>query len=139
MKVKAVLLQGKNLVVEQGKYDSHKGLLKTKRHNYIVDEKDFFFSKTRLGKLKTYVFIDVNAHKSLSKDQIHGKSVSPQLRKTLDAELQNKLDYLIEASFWESLNLRKKDLLLIGISMLAGMGILQLIRIVLAMYGYYIP
>ena len=138
LKVKCVLLQGRNLKIENGVYDESKKLVRTKKHNYAVEEDHFFYSK-RMGFLTTYVFIDVNSRKSLSDEQIHGGSISPKLAKELDAKLENKLDYLSEASYWESLNVRKRDFVEMLITMGCGIGLYSIFRVILAMYGYYLP
>ena len=138
LKVKCVLLQGRNLKIENGVYDASKKMVKTKKHNYSVNEDHFFYAKS-FGFLKTYVFIDVNKRQSIDETEIHGKSISPKLAKELDAKLKNKLDYLSEASYWESLNLRKRDVIETLITMGCGIGLYSIFRVILAMYGYYLP
>jgi len=138
LKVKCILLQGRNIKFENGVYDESKKLVRTKNHNYAVEEDHFFYSK-KFNFLTIYVFIDVNSRKSIDKEQIHGESVSPELAEELDVKLENKLDYLSEASYWESLNIRRRDVVEMLITMGCGIGLYSIFRVILAMYGYYLP
>ena len=137
-KIYLIMLKGKTLDIKKAKWDKEKNLATCGKHKYIVNEEHLFFKK---GKI--YCFIDLNARKSISDEKLkgedEGKSIKPELEKDLDVKLMNKLDYLSEASFWESLNLRKRDIVELLLSMGCGIGLYSIFRVILSMYGYYLP
>lgn len=137
-KIYLIMLKGKTLDIKKAKWDKEKNLATCEKHKYIVNEEHLFFKK---GKI--YCFIDLNARRSISdeklKGEAEGKSIKPELEKELDVKLMNKLDYLSESSFWESLNLRKRDIVELLLSMGCGIGLYSIFRVILSMYGYYLP
>lgn len=140
-KINLIMLKGKTLDIKKAKWNKEKNLAKCGKHKYIVNEEHLFFKKG-----KVYCFIDLNARKSISdknlgvkKEEVKGKSIKPELKKDLDVQLMNKLDYLSEASFWEALKLRKRDVVETLITMGCGIGLYSIFRVVLSMYGYYLP
>ena len=142
-KINLVMLKGKTLDIKKAEWDKEKNLAKCGKHKYIVNEEHLFFKKG-----KVYCFIDLNARKSISDkdlgvkkevEEAEGKSIKPELKKDLDVQLMNKLDYLSEASFWEALKLRKRDIVETLITMGCGIGLYSIFRVVLSMYGYYLP
>jgi len=137
-KINLIMLKGKILDIKKAKWDKEKNLAICGKHKYIVNEEHLFYKK---GKI--YCFIDLNSRKSISDEKLgieaEGKSIKPELEKDLDAKLMNKLDYLSESSFWESLNYRKRDIVEMLITMGCGIGLYSIFRVVLAMYGYYLP
>ena len=140
-KIYLIMLKGKTLDIKKANWEKEKNIAKCGKHKYIVDEDHLFYKK---GKI--YAFIDLNARKSISdeklnieKEDVEGKSIKPELKKDLDVKLMNKLDYLSESSFWESLNYRKRDIVEILLSMGCGIGLYSIFRVILSMYGYYLP
>jgi len=134
-KINLILLKGKTIDLVKAKWDSETNIAKAKKHSYYVESDHLFYRRSKI-----YAFIDVNARKSLSDEQVLGESVKPELAKDLDAKLQNKLDYLTERSFWESLRAYyKKDLALILLSMGCGMGLYSVMRAIASIFGYYLP
>ena len=68
------------------------------------------------------------------------QSLSPQLRPEPDAQLMNRLDYLSERSFWQALLSKQKiPATAILTYMLAGAGLLYLLRIIFYSCGIYVP
>jgi len=68
------------------------------------------------------------------------QTLSPQLKPEPDTQLLNRLDYLSERSFWQALLSKQKiPLGTILIYMLAGSGLLYLLRIVFYAAGIYVP
>jgi len=133
-KINLVMLKGKMLDIKKAEWDKEKNLAKCGKHKYIVNEEHLFYKKG-----KVYCFIDLNSRKSMSNKDIFGKSIKIKTQKDLDVKLMNKLDYLSESSFWESLNYRKRDIAETLITMGCGIGLYSVFRLVLAMYGYYLP
>jgi len=140
-KLRLIMLKGKTISIKKAKWNKEKNLAICGKHKYIVNEEHLFFEKG-----KTYCFIDLNSRKSISdkdlnikKEEIKGESIKPNLKKDLDIKLMNKLDYLSESAFWDSLNLKKRDIIETAITMCCGIGLYSIFRVVLAMYGYYLP
>ena len=137
-RITLIMLKGKNIEFKKAKWDDSTNIASTKehgkKHNYYVDSKHFLYKKSKI-----YVLIDVNARTSKSEEKILGKSAEPQLKEELDAQLRNQLDYLGESSYWDSLNIRKRDIVEMFITMGCGIGLYSIFRVILAMYGYYLP
>jgi len=81
------------------------------------------------SKGKGLMFIDMNAR----------TSIDPVLAEKFDTEKMNRLDYLSESAFWDSMNLRKRDIVELLITMGCGIGLYSILRLVLSMYGYSLP
>jgi len=68
------------------------------------------------------------------------QTLAPQLKPEPDAQLMNRLDYLSERSFWQALLSKQKiPIGTILLYMLAGAGMLYLLRIIFHACGIYVP
>jgi len=93
-KINLVMLKGKTLDIKKAEWDKEKNLAKCGKHKYVVNEEHLFYKK---GKI--YCFIDLNARKSISDNNLginaeegeaEGKSIKPEL-KSSEKEILLKL------------------------------------------------
>ncbi|GEM_PF-3710229 len=147
VKLRLILLYGKNIEFKTAKYDPDYGVATVKggrwfrkgvATRYLVDLKDIFYPAK--GRGKPHVLIDAHKRSSIQpKETVKEKSVI-NIAENPDPSLKGRLDYMNEHTFWGSLIIKMKTPFhVVMLCMLAGMGLYSFVRMLLAAFGYYLP
>lgn len=136
--------------MSKGLYDEDKGVVfeykwgflkRLTGFNVLVESNDMLSNP----KGRPAFLVDVKGVKSFmfKHVEIQGKSVKfiPQavVKENYDGDKQNELSYLIRPAFWESLGHITWSRWMKLSVLLAGMGVMQLLRIGLQAVGVYLP
>ena len=133
MKALAIIINGHHTREQKMHLDLDKNFIENKpgkQPRYGLGSHDHLCKRT-LNLVQTFtephymVFIDGKANESMN----------PQTLNVEDRKFYNQINYHVEPAFYEGFKGTKRDLLMIGLGVLGGMGLLAIIRLALQATG----